>query len=60
MTDGRHTPNVWKKDFVAYTDCGSLRGIPAQVIEVNRVLLGVAELIHIGHGAVFDAESFVC
>ena len=54
VADGSHIPNLGGKDFAAYTDCGSLRRITAQVTEVNKVLLSAAKLVQSGHRAVFD------
>ena len=60
VADGSHIPNMGEKDFAAFTDCGSLRRITAQVTEVNKALLSVARLVQSGHRAVFDpAMSYI-
>ena len=60
VADGSHIPNLGEKDFAAFTDCGSLRRITAQVTEVNKALLSVAKLVQSGHTAAFDpAMSYI-
>ena len=56
VADGSHIPNMAERDFSAFTTCGSLRRITAQVTEVNKALLSVAKLVSSGHRAVLDPQ----
>ena len=60
VADGSHIPNMGETYFAAFTDCGSLRRITAQVTEVSKALLSVAKLVQSCHRAVFDpALSYI-
>ena len=60
VADGSHIPNMGEKDFAAFTDCGSLRRITAQLTEVKKTLPSEAKLVQSGHRAVFDpAMSYI-
>ena len=55
VANGMRIPNLGQQRLEGYTDGeGLMRGITAQVCEVNKPLLSVCKLVHAGHRVVFE------
>ena len=58
VANGERIPNLGQKTFTGVTEAeGLLRGITAQVCEVNKPLLSVARLVKAGNTVVFSPEG---
>ena len=58
VANGERIPNQGEKVFQGLTDGeGYVRGITAQVCEVNKPLLSVSKLVQAGNTVVFDSEG---
>ena len=54
VANGELVPNLGEKKFTCVDDGGNVRGITAQVCEVNKPLLSVRRLVQAGNRVVFD------
>ena len=57
LADGSRIPNLGEKDFRAVTDEYRPLRLKAQVTEVDRPLLSVAQVVHMGGKVVFSPEA---
>ena len=58
VANGERIPNMGEKTFQALTDGeGFVRGITAQVCDVNKPLLSVSKLVQSGNTVVFDSDG---
>ena len=58
VANGERIPNLGQKTFTGVTESeGLLRGITAQVCEVNKPLLSVARLVKAGNSVVFAPDG---
>jgi hypothetical protein len=57
VADGTLIPNLGEKEFVAVGEGGEMRGMTAQVCEVNKALLSVSKMVKQGNKVVFEEEG---
>lgn len=57
VANGDQIPNLGERRFQGVTDQGHVRGITAQVCEVNKPLLSVSKLVAQGNRVVFEAQG---
>ena len=57
VANGVRIPNLGEKHFQGYTEEGLPRNLKAQVCDVNKALLSVSKLVHMGNAVVFDGEG---
>ena len=54
VANGVEIPNLGEKKFIGHMANGSMRGITAQVTEVNKALMSVSRMLEMGNRVVFD------
>jgi hypothetical protein len=60
VANGDKIPNLGEKKFVGHSEEGVMRGITAQVCDVNKALLSVKRMMTAGNRVVFDEDgSFI-
>ena len=57
VANGQRIPNLGQKAFQGMSDEGVLRGVTAQVCDVNKPLLSVSRLVKAGNTVVFGADG---
>ena len=59
VANGVRIDNLGEKKFMGTSVEGIVRGLTAQVSDVNKALLSVSRLVKGGHRVVFDDESYI-
>ena len=57
VANGELIPNLGEKHFVGVSEDGRVRGMTAQVCEVNKALLSVKRMVQAGNRVVFEPSG---